>query len=347
MSHYFSEIREQPQTLLYTYESIQADLKELSPIIQKLQQGGIQRILFTGMGASYYAVYPSLIYLTQHGIQAQVVETSELLYYYSQLIDEKTLVVLLSQSGHSVEILRLLDILPDRILTLGITNTPDSPLAKQADIVFFLQAGKEETVSTKTNTSTLLALRLLSTVLAQQSLVDFDHETNHLSEQIDTFLPTWDEQTSILVEQLRGRQFLSFLARGASMASAMTGALITKESAKTPTEGMNCAQFRHGPMEIADERIASFVFIGDSQTRKTNMNFAHELASLGVYTTIIDKLNLGDANHIQLMKIPEVTPWMHPIVEIIPIQFVAGKLAEQNGYSAGSFRYIGKVTTIE
>ena len=346
MNSYFAEVTEQPKMLLQTLESVQSGLAAVLPLAHKLQNGDIQRVIFTGMGASYYAIYPTLIYLVQHRIQASSVDASELIHYYSNGIDTKTLVVMISQSGRSVEILRLLEMLPENTPTIGITNTPDSSLAQQCDATLFLQVGEERTVSTKTYTSTLVALQMLAVTLAQQTISPFTEQVSHLSQEIEIFLPIWEEQSSDVVAQLADKHFLSFLARGVSLASAMTGALITKESAKIPTEGMNCAQFRHGPIEVVDEQIAALVFAGDTATRDINLKLAAELASLGAYTTVIsDKgQSVQGAN---MLHIPDVSSWARPIAEIIPIQFIAGKLAERRGFDIGAFRYIRKVTTEE
>src|SRR5437870_5256920 len=90
--------------------------------------------------ASFPTLHPLHLGLTNHGLTAIMVETSELVHYKSRLFDPKTLIVAVSQSGQSAEVVRLLEINRGKSSVIAITNTPGSPLAARADATILTQA---------------------------------------------------------------------------------------------------------------------------------------------------------------------------------------------------------------
>src|SRR5260370_15127688 len=109
MSGLIDEIYEQPEALHRLLDAVPIMLSDLAQWAQKLKQQQIRRVMFTGMGSSFYATYPAAIYLLQHGIDAQAVEASELYHDYRPLLDKNTLLIAISQSGRSVENRNLVD----------------------------------------------------------------------------------------------------------------------------------------------------------------------------------------------------------------------------------------------
>src|SRR5579859_4515418 len=166
MPSLLDEIRSQPQILHGLLEASTTALADLRPWANKLEDQQIRRVVFTGMGSSFFAAYPAVIYLLQQGIDALVVESSELLYDYRPLLDKNTLLVAVSQSGRSVEVAKLLEAIGKQQPVIGVTNDPESPLARQSDVQVYMHAGPELTVSTKTYTCTLAVLHMLARVLS-------------------------------------------------------------------------------------------------------------------------------------------------------------------------------------
>lgn len=116
------------------------------------------RIVLTGMGASYHALYPLHLRLTRQRLPALLWETSELIPVADDLFDSDTLLIAVSQSGRSAETVRLLDRPGCRPLTIGVTNDGESPLAAKSHVVLPLRAGTECSVSCKTYVASLLVL---------------------------------------------------------------------------------------------------------------------------------------------------------------------------------------------
>ena len=121
-----------------------------------------KRVLLTGMGASFHAAIWGSHLLQRHDIWAMAAESSELLYYSGHLLQDVDCIVVVSQSGSSAEIAPLLDMAPDGVTVIGITNRPDSPLGARADRVLSIEAGEERVVATKTYLNTLACLWFLT-----------------------------------------------------------------------------------------------------------------------------------------------------------------------------------------
>src|SRR5215831_14924117 len=147
MSGLLDEIYEQPEALHRLIDHAPKMVADVAQWAKKLKQQQIRRVVFTGMGSSFYVTYPAVIYLLQHGIEAQAVEASELFYDYRPLLDATTLLVAISQSGRSVETRKLMEEVAGKVLIIGVTNDPDSPIARLSNTQVFIHAGQESTVS--------------------------------------------------------------------------------------------------------------------------------------------------------------------------------------------------------
>lgn len=341
-SRFLDEVAEQPDVLLRMLDTLHADLPDVNTWLGAQR---IQHIVLTGMGASYYAAHPAWLYLVNAGVRTTAIETAELLYDAQGLLSDDTLLVIISQSGRSVEVCRLLDQLDNKGLVLGITNDAASPLALQSACRLLLEAGHEQSVSTKTYTATLGVLHILARALARQPVEAAFAEVRSIAEQIRVMLPTWREQVAAVAQRISGVRFISFLARGVSLASARTAALIHKESARIPTEGMNSAQFRHGPIEVVEENIAAVLFTGNEHTRQLDLKLAADITRYGGHAVLVGEPSTHTGQY--RVTLPQVHPYGLPIVEIIPMQLLAAQLATLRGLEVGSFRYIRKVTTEE
>ncbi len=128
---YLRDILDQPRALDETLPGWRSR-KTLHQLAVRLQKGKFKTVVLTGMGSSFHALHPLHMELINHGLTAMMVETSELLYYRNRLFDPKTLIIAVSQSGQSAEVVRLLEINRGKSSVIAITNTPHSPLAEQS-----------------------------------------------------------------------------------------------------------------------------------------------------------------------------------------------------------------------
>ncbi len=347
---FITDILSQPQALRQALEHYPS--AQIGELAARLQRGGFTRIVLTGMGSSFNAAYPAWLNLLPLSTPAIHVNTAELLHYGSDMIDARTLLWINSQSGRSVEIVRLLETLKQSsaastrrpAFQLSMSNDPGSPLASQADLAVPIHAGPEATVATKTFLNMLAVLALSSTQLcggdwqsAQQAMIT-------AAGAVEAYLSGWQARAAELDEKLGKVDQLLILGRGASMAAVWNGALMNKEAAKCAFEGMSVADFRHGPMELASPRLTVVMLAGAPQTAGLNHALALEVISLGGKVLWLASQPDPDLTTILL---PAVEAVARPLVEILPLQMLSIVMAQRNGFEPGKFRNVGKVTESE
>jgi glutamine---fructose-6-phosphate transaminase (isomerizing) len=299
--------------------------------------------VLTGMGASYHALHPLHLQLTSKGATSFMVETSELLHYQSGILESpKTLIVVVSQSGQSAEIVRLLRFNRKRCPVVAITNTAESPLASQADAVILTEAGVEFSVSCKTYISALLALQWLGGVLLGDNLLRARKRLMRAGSVAHDYLATWQEKVRELTVATRGVQHIFLVGRGPSLAAAATGALIVKESTHCNAEGMSSAAFRHGPMEMVGKNTFVFVFSGERKTRSLNDRLVEDIRQCGGRADTI-----GEHARLQCCRIATNDSLLRPMLEILPVQMLTLALALAQDREPGRFARISKVTSTE
>ncbi len=338
---YLRDLLDQPRALTQTLEGLEVS-KPLHELASRLQKGKFKTVVLTGMGSSFHALHPLNIELINHGLTAMMVETSELLHYRSRLFDRKTLIVAVSQSGQSAEVVRLLEINRGRSSIIGITNTPGSPLAERAGATIFTRAGKEFSVSCKTYLSALMALQWLGDVVSGRDLRRTRQELRTAGPAVQGYLEHWKEHVQQLGQLLEGIRHLFLVGRGASLAAVGTGALIVKEADHFHAEGMSSAAFRHGPLEMLSDETFVLVFAGDSKTRDLNQRLLEDVRDQHGRAEVVSEDSTSSA-----CVLPAAARSIHSILEILPVQMVTLALAAQVGREPGRFELASKVTTRE
>lgn len=341
---YVQDILAQPGALLDLLDHPQESILEGVAAAAR----GSARIVLTGMGSSFNGAYPAWLSLVGAGLPAWWVEGAELVPHATHLLAPPSLLWVVSQSGRSAEVEALLARVRGSGATVfGTTNDPSSPLGRRSELVMELRCGEENTVSTRSYVNTLAATRL-----AALRMLGGGRDAGHLQELRQTaaalgeYLADWRARVAELESIVGAPERLMLVGRGPSLASARTGALIIKEAAKWPAEGMSSSEFRHGPLELADGRLSVVVFAGrDERQAGLNRRLATDLKRLGAHAiwASADPAPPG-VSHLVL---PSVPPSGQQIAEIVPIQLLSVALARAGGFEPGAFRHSGKVTTTE
>ncbi len=338
---YLRDILDQPLALDETLAGLEIS-KTLRQLATRLQQGKFKTVVLTGMGSSFHALHALNIELINHGFTAMMVETSELLHYRSRLFDPKTLIVAVSQSGQSAEVVRLLEINRGKSAVIAITNTPGSPLAERADATILTRAGEEFSVSCKTYLTALMALQWFGDAVCKRDLRRTRQELKTASPAVRNYLAHWQEHVQELAQMLKGTRHLFLVGRGSSLAAVGTGALIVKESDHFHAEGMSSAAFRHGPFEMLSDETFVLVFAGEHKTRELNERLFEDVLQERGRAELI-----GEGAASPACALPSAPRSIHPILEILPVQMVTLALAAQAGREPGRFELASKVTTKE
>lgn len=338
---YFRDILDQPRALEHTLTELDTP-EDLRSLASHLRSSKIETIVLTGMGSSFHALHPLNLQLVEYGFRSVMIETSELVHYYSRLLEEKSLIIVVSQSGQSAEIVGLLDVNQRRCPIIAVTNTATSPLANQSDVTILTHAGKEFSVSCKTYLTTLMALRWLGTILCDGVLDLLREELALCAPAVQQYLNRWKNHASAFVNLLAGIQHLFIVGRGASLAAVGTGALIIKESDHFPAEGLSSAAFRHGPFEMLGQKSFVLVFGGDHRTRDLNLRLLHDIRKHQGRAEFV-----SENSELEPCRLPEAPSSIQPIFEILPVQMITLALGTRAGREAGRFQFVSKITTVE
>ena len=298
-------------------------------------------IVLTGMGSSLHALHALSTPLNQSGRRAMMVETSELVFYSPEVLTGAVLIAV-SQSGRSAEIVRLMSWRPKDCAVLAVTNTPGSILAERADLCVWMKAGDEFSVSSKTYVATLAALAWLGEVICGGPGDDALHRIESALPWMEQYLANWRWHAESLAGRLTGVRRLFLAGRAESLAASATGGLIIKEAAHFHAEGMSAAAFRHGPLEMLDEQTLLIVFSGGERTRELNLRLAADIHAAGGHAEII-----GEEAALEAMCLPPAPVAARPLLEILPVQMVTLALAALAGREAGRFERAAKVTVVE
>ena len=344
-SPYVTDILNQPEALRNALQSYPAG--SLAQAAKILAAGQFDRILITGMGASQMATIPAAEILSKTGLPVLWLDTADLLHYRMEQISPRTLLWVVSQSGYSIEIVRLLDAIDSRppAYLLGTTNNMRSPLAAASLVTLPLSAGDEFTVSTKTYLSTLAVTQLAALELMGQSLDKPLAELRSAVDEVQAYLANLPQHVQELKDNLGQRFTRSVLVgRGRSLAAVMNGSLILKEAAKVIIEGLSVALFRHGPLELADEDLTVLMLAGDSRTAEINRGLAQDVIRFGGQVYWIGS---QPEETLTALRLPQVGELALPLLEILPLQLLTIALGELTGVQPGIFRNIGKVTQSE
>ncbi|MEW6181143.1 MAG: SIS domain-containing protein [Chloroflexota bacterium] len=341
---YVQDILSQPQALRAALQGYPAQMLDL--LIQALRAGKFDRVLITGMGASLNGSYPAVLRLSALPLPILWVETAELAHFSTRQITPNTLLWVVSQSGRSAEIVRLLECCRDNppAALLAVTNETDSPLARAADFLLPLNAGAEYTVSTRTYLNTLAVMGLAVTQILDEPLQAALDAFYAAADAAWLYLERLNEHRQAFAPLVENWQNALLVGRGSSLAAVFNGALVLKEAAKFPAEGMSAAQFRHGPFELVDEHFSAVVFGGEEAARSLNINLARDILRHGGRAVWVDSRPEPD---LPVWPIPASTPLTRPVLEILPIQVLSLVLGELRGFVPGQFRHLGKVVLQE
>jgi glucosamine--fructose-6-phosphate aminotransferase (isomerizing) len=324
--------------LLAQPAAVEASLTALdsNDAVRSLATQGFARIVLTGMGGSLSALHPLALRLVESGATAMMLDTSELIHSMTKLLRDDTLVIAVSQSGRSAELVRLATLPERRAKMIAVTNTPGSPLATAADAVVLTQAGEEATVSCKTYVATLAALSALGDVLS-----GVPEDASAAPAAMTSYLSSWESHVATLLPLTRGIRDLFFAGRGSSLAAACTAGLIVKEAARVHAEGMTSAALRHGPLEMSADHVFALVYEGDPHVAELNRTLVADLRRAGARAHVA-----GPSAAQAVFQLPS-HPAIRPFLEILPAQLLSLALAAHAGIEAGRFVHATKVTATE
>jgi glutamine---fructose-6-phosphate transaminase (isomerizing) len=345
---FLAEIAGQPDALRRAARALTEQVGTIEAVRDAGRRTG-GGVVFTGMGASYDACYPAVNELAVHGVLALQIDAAELLHFRTHVLSAATVLVIVSQSGQSAEVVRLLDAFEDRAerpAVLSVTNGLANPLAARADLGLDTRAGTEQGPSTMTFAASLVQLAVVAGALSGSDMdpvVRARTAAREASDAVETVLE--DETLAARIADVADRHTLVVLARGPARAAAEMGALTLKECG-VAAESYETAAFRHGPFELAGPALGAIVVATEPETIALDLGLAADLVEAGASVVVLT--SEGDVPDGALaVRIPSVDRLLSSAVSIVPIQLLAWWLANARGRVPGAYTRSSKVTTRE
>jgi glutamine---fructose-6-phosphate transaminase (isomerizing) len=334
MMDYYETVASQPQSLRHSAHVVRSALSARSSAELAPWRSGA--IVVVGMGASTHAGHALVDRLRRHGRQAFGVGAATVMELggSAPLADSY---VFVSEGGRSRETVEAVQSLPPGA-RLGLTNVPESPFGEAVDLVVGLDHGPDSRVYTIGYTSTLQAFSILATALDGE---DDGADLDALPDEVELVLKSSGNQAAALAERLDGLESLDFVGRGASLASAAEGALLFREATRTATAAFETHQYLHGPMEGQNERRGCVV-IGSGR----ELSLARFLAEHGIFTVLLTTEELQGEENLAVVRVAQRAPLLQAVLEIVPLQLVAGELARRRGLGIDGFVFTQQDTKI-
>jgi glucosamine--fructose-6-phosphate aminotransferase (isomerizing) len=337
MTHFLQDILRQPDELRSVIELLcgEGPLEAAAAAVQ-----GARHVYLTGIGASYNAALGAASHFHSAGRPVYLLDAAELLH--SARIPSDSLLIVLSRSGRSIEIVKLLEKARAVNATIvGVTNFPDGALAHQATIPLILPVTPDHGISANTYVSLAAGAAAIASADAARGL-DAQLASTLLAAIAATAkeIPAWQRQLAQSSWLEPGATYC-FLARGASLASAYGAQLLWEEGVKVAALAMGTDSFRHGPQEIVTTGMRFAIWI-DDRMREADLAVARDLRRLGASVMLIGSSVPADAGDL-VIQIPSWPSGWQFLIDIIPAQLAAEALARISGVDCDEFRFASYV----
>ena len=355
------EIFEQPRAVRDTIagrlreEKGDVYLEDLSMTDADLQ--GVQRICIIACGTSWHAALVGKFLIEEHCRVPVEVDIASEFRYRNPVIDEKTLVILISQSGETADTLAAMRESKRRGgKCVAVCNVVDSSIAREADGVVYTHAGPEIGVaSTKAFVTQLVALYLF-TIRLGRSRGSMDQEQGRsliaalvrVPALMEEALKLNDQVEKIARSYMAARDFL-YLGRGMNYPIALEGALKLKEISYIHAEGYPAGEMKHGPIALIDEYMPVVVLVPKGANyEKVCSNMEEVIARGGRVIAVCSEGDTEVRDKVEVaLEIPVDGEDVSPIILSIPMQLLAYHIAVLKGTDVDQPRNLAKSVTVE
>jgi len=314
------------------------------------------KIYIVACGTSWHSALIGEYMLEEYAKIPVEVEYASEFRYRDPIITPKTVVIAISQSGETADTLAAIKEAKRKgAVVLGICNVVGSTISKETDAGVYLHAGPEIGVaSTKAFTSQVIVLALITIDIARRKNLSFRQgykiikELKILPALVESILENSGVIKEIAKKFSNSKNFL-YLGRGYNFPVALEGALKLKEISYIHAEGYPAAEMKHGPIALIDENMpVVFIAIKDTIYDKVVTNIKEVKARNGI---VISIASYGDEEigliSDYVIRIPDTTNLLSPILTVIPLQLLAYYIAVEKGYNVDMPRNLAKSVTVE
>ncbi|MGQ9454587.1 MAG: glutamine--fructose-6-phosphate transaminase (isomerizing) [Armatimonadota bacterium] len=355
------EIHEQPRALRETMRerlSSEVDRVDLPGInLTEEEIRSINRVVMIACGTAYHASIVGKYAIEQLCRLPVEVDVASELRYRDPIIDERTLAIVISQSGETIDtIVGLREAKSKGAKVIAITNVVGSLAARESDGVLYTYAGPEIAVaSTKAYTTQLMVLYLIALYLSQvRRSIDESCASQlrnalwELPGQAEVVLNDYAEVIRVAERYYCFNGFL-YMARGVNIASALEGALKMKEIAYLHAEGYPAGEMKHGPIAMIDPTFVTVAIAVKSKTYDKMLNNIKEVkARSGEVVAIANTQDRTIESYAdRIIRVPETDELLSPVLVAIPLQLLAYYVAYNRGPNIDQPRNLAKTVTVE
>ncbi len=316
----------------------------------------IDQIIITACGTSWHSALIGEMLIEDFARIPVEVEYASEFRYRNPIVTERTLCIVISQSGETADTLAAMREAKRRgAKTLGFVNVVGSTIAREDDGGLYLHAGPEIGVaSTKAFTSQVVALALFALKLGRKRTVSVMRGRQvaqammDLPKQIQSILDRAPEIEAI-AEKFKDVQNFLYLGRGYNFPAALEGALKLKEISYIHAEGYPAAEMKHGPIALIDENMpVVFIAPHDAVFDKIVSNIQEVKARHGktIVITSRDEPALEGLIDYEI-RVPETLDMLTPVLASIPLQLLAYYIAVKRGANVDQPRNLAKSVTVE
>ena len=355
------EIFEQPQVVRDTLQGrISLDsgkicLEETGISSKHLEK--IARVVIIACGTSYHAGLVGKCFIETLAQIPVDVEFASEYRYRDFILDEKALVIVISQSGETADSLAALRAVKEKNpLSLSICNVVNSSIARDTDGVLYTHAGPEIGVAaTKTFSAQMAALALLALHLAQvkgrldeKTRLSFIEDLLRIPHLMENILNQADSIEDLALKFISFSHFL-YLGRWVNFPVALEGALKLKEISYIHAEGYPGGEMKHGPIALIDEKMPTVVIVPKDRVYDKMLSNISEIKTRAGYLLAVA---FEDDKEIQdrvdkVIPIPPINPLFTPFLTTLPLQLFAYYIAAKRGADVDQPRNLAKSVTVE
>ena len=335
------EINEIPQAV----ENTLATSSEIEKIAEKVKN--FDKIFFVASGTSYHAALIGK-YLLEKICKKPAYATlaSEFSYSTVNLVDKNSLLIAISQSGETADVLSAISAAKKKgAKVLAITNSLGSSISREADFNCYTVAGPEiAVIATKTFVTQLIVLYLLSHFIAGKEL--------NLSEipglQRKT-LESVETKVKDAADKIKDSEDVYFIGRGLAHPLVLEGALKLKEISYIHAEGMPAGELKHGTLSLIEKGVPVVAdLIPDEAYGKTIDNLEEVRARGGFVIAVSYEGDSKIDEHSDfVIKVPKVENLLYPLLQVLPMQLLAYYTTVMRGLNPDKPRNLAKSVTVE
>lgn len=357
------EISEEPEavakTILGRVHDGAVTLTDLDPIAERLQQ--VDRVIVIACGTAAYAGTLGKYAIEQWARVPVEVELAHEFRYRDPVLDERTLVVSISQSGETMDTLMAVKFAREQgAQVLSICNTQGATIPRESDAVIYTHAGPEVAVaSTKAFIAQGVALYLLGLHLATLRGTLTAEQVAEQVAELEGLAPklqqTIDDASGIaeLAKWMADTRSVLFLGRHVGYPIALEGALKLKELAYIHAEGFAAGELKHGPIALIEPGQIVFVIVPSPRDPRSLhpkvVSNIQEIRARGA--RVIAIAEEGDAAVLpfadEVLRIPLATPLFEPLLAVAPLHMFGMELAAAKGLDVDQPRNLAKSVTVE